>query len=202
MLTALVCFSQEMTPLDSLYAQDSLHLGQRILLKPIQVWQHFSYDQSALNCQFERSCSNYMVQSIVEKGFLRGTIIGTDRIIRCNPAARHYHIQNPRARIQYDGRLIDPLYYVREPHPGKRPLLAASLSIIPGLGRAYAGHPYDGLFNFLLVAGFAYNTHNHSRAGNTFMTGLNASLTTLFWLADIYGAYRTAQQVPPRQMAP
>lgn len=137
-----------------------------------------------------------MVQSIVERGVLQGTIIGTDRIIRCNPAARHYHIQHPQARIQYDGRLIDPLNYVRQPHPRKSPLLATTLSIVPGLGRAYAGHPYDGVFSFLLVTGFAYNTHNHFRAQNTFMTGMNATFMTLFWLADFYGAYRTAQLAP------
>ncbi|MBC8377140.1 MAG: membrane protein insertion efficiency factor YidD [FCB group bacterium] len=195
-------FPQEVTPLDSLFNQDSLTLGQRLLLTPIKTWQHFSYESSALNCQFEKSCSNFMVTAILEKGVLPGMVIGTDRIVRCNSAARHYHVQLPNARIQYDGRLVDPLAWVRDPKPGKNPLLATSLSIVPGLGRAYAGHPVDGLFSFILVAGFAYNTYNHNQAENPIMTGINASFMTLFWLADFYGAYRTAKMTPPKNIQP
>ena len=191
-----------MTPLDSLYAQDSLNIAYRALLKPFQTWQHFSYESSELNCQFEKSCSNFMVEAILEKGFLQGSVIGTDRIIRCNPSARHYHLQLPHSKIQYDGRLVDPLQYAREPSPGKSPLLATSLSIIPGLGRAYAGHPVDGLFSFILVAGFAFNTYNHIQTENPIRTGINASFTTLFWLADFYGAYRTAKMFPPSNTLP
>ena len=194
--------AQDLTPLDSLYHQDSLTFGQRALLKPIQTWQHFSYGQSALNCQFEKSCSNFRVQAVLEKGVLWGTVIGTDRIVRCNSAARHYHLQSAHSKIQYDGRLVDPLEWSREPAPGKSPLLATSLSIIPGLGRAYAGHPVDGLFSFLLVAGFAYNTYGHIKANNPIRTGINASFLTLFWLADFYGAYRTAKMVPPKFAQP
>jgi len=143
-----------------------------------------------------------MVAAILEKGVLPGMVIGTDRIVRCNSAARHYHLQLPHAKIQYDGRLVDPLEWAREPKPGKSPLLATSLSIVPGLGRAYAGHPVDGLFSFILVAGFAFNTYNQNQAENPIMTGINASFMTLFWLADFYGAYRTAKMVPPRNTQP
>lgn len=185
-----------MTPLDSLYFGDSLALGSRIILKPIQWWQHFSYAQSAMNCQFEKSCSNYMVAAIQEKGVLKGTVIGTDRIVRCNPAARHYHLELPDSRIQYDGRLVEPLKWKAQSIPGKSPAFAAGLSIVPGLGRAYAGHAYDGFFSFLLVGTFAFNTYNHHNAENPIRTGINAGFMTLFWLADIYGAYRSASLVP------
>ncbi len=194
-----LAFSQDMTPLDSLYAQDSLTFSQKIVLKPIQSWQHFSYAETGLNCQFEKSCSNFMTQAILERGILAGAVIGTDRIIRCNPSARHYHFQLPNAKIQYDGRLVDPLDWERVEKPGKSPLLATSLSIVPGLGRAYAGHPVDGLFSFLLVTGFAYNTYTHTQAENPIRAGINASFMTLFWLADFYGAYRTAKMTPPQK---
>ncbi len=187
-----------MTPLDSVYAQDSLGIGMRIMLKPIQWWQHFSYGQSSMNCQFEKSCSNFMAQAIQEKGVVRGAVIGTDRLVRCNPAAKHYHLQLSQPIIQYDGRLVEPLDWEPEPAPGKSPLLAVSLSIVPGLGRSYAGHSVDGLFSFMMVAGFAMNTYNNHQAGNSILTGISASLTTLFWVADIYGAYRTARTVPPK----
>jgi len=201
-LLTLLCLSsngQDMTPVDSLYASDSLGFTKRIILKPIQWWQHFSYAQPGMNCQFEKSCSNYMVAAIQTKGVIRGVIMGTDRIVRCNPAARHYQLELPQAQIQYDGRLVDPVNWQAAAHPGKHPVLAMTLSIIPGLGRSYAGHPVDGLLSFLLVGGFAYNTYNQQVAGNPVRSGINGGLMVLFWAADIYGAYRTAKMAPTRQ---
>jgi len=195
--TALSGLGQVMTPVDSLYASDSLGLGKRIIFKPIQWWQHFSYNEPSMDCQFSSSCSNFMVQAIQEKGFLEGSITGTDRIVRCNPAARHYHLQLPNGEIQYDGRLVDPLNWTKENRPGKSPALAVTLSIIPGLGRAYTGHSLDGFLSLFLVSGFAYNTYSQNQAGNSIRAGINASLMTLFWLADIYGAYRSASMSPP-----
>ena len=186
------------TPLDSLYSSDSLSIVSRIVLKPIQWWQHLSYANPSMNCQFEKSCSNFMVQAIQEKGPIRGAIVGTDRIVRCNPYARHYHIQRPGAEIQLDGRLVEPLHWKPEYSPEKSPFIAATLSLVPGLGRTYAGHPWDGLFSFLLVGAFGFNTYQHAKAGNEVMAGMNGSLALLFWSADIYGAYRTAQLAPPR----
>lgn len=196
-LIALTSFAQDMTPLDSLYRADSLHIGERFTLKPVQVWQRFSYSQTSLNCQFEKSCSNYMVDAILQRGVIKGAIIGTDRIVRCNPAARHYHLRHPRGFIQYDGRLVESVDWTPEAEPGKSALLATSLSIVPGLGRAYAGQPVDGIYSFLLVAGFAFNTYTHVQSDNPIRAGINGSFMSLFWLADIYGAYRTAKRAPP-----
>jgi len=196
-LLVLSSFAQELTPLDSLFLQDSLQFGQKVALKPIQAWQRFSYSQNSLNCQFEKSCSNYMVDAILQRGVLRGAIIGTDRIVRCNPAARHYHLQRPSAFIQYDGRLVESVAWTPEAQPGKNALIATSLSIVPGLGRSFAGQPIDGLYSFLLVAGFAFNTYTHVQSENLIRAWINGSFMTLFWFADIYGAYRTAKRAPP-----
>lgn len=201
-LSALTGFGQIMTPLDTLYASDSLGLGKRIILKPIQWWQHFSYNEPSMNCQFERSCSNFMVQAIQERGLIEGSIIGTDRIVRCNPAARHYQLQLPHGQIQYDGRLVDPLDWTRESNPQKNPLLAVTLSIVPGLGRAYTGHTVDGFLSLFMVSAFAYNTYTQNEAGNSVRAGINASLMTLFWMADIYGAFRSASMSPPAGNSP
>lgn len=189
-------WGQQLTPLDTLYSGKSLGLGMRVVLKPIQLWQHFSYSQSFMNCQFESSCSNFMAEAIQEKGLIRGAIAGTDRIVRCNPAAHHYHIQNPNSQFHFDGRLIDPLEWAAEPEPGKSPVLAVALSIVPGLGRTYAGRPIDGLFSLLLVASFANNAYQHNLEGNSFRVGLNTAFMSLFWVADIYGAYRSAKMTP------
>ena len=155
-----------------------------------------------MNCQFEKSCSNYMVESIQRNGLIGGSIVGTDRIVRCNPAARTYHIHQPGAEIQYDGRLVDPVQWHSIPGHQKSPVLAVSLSVVPGLGRAYAGHPYDGIFSFLLVGGFAFNTWNQDRAGNNIRAAINGGLMLLFWSADIYGAYRTAHLSAPQVQNP
>jgi len=113
-----------------------------------------------------------MVQAIQEKGIIGGSIIGTDRIVRCNPAARHYQIHLPHGKIQSDGRLVDPLDWTKEANPGKSPALAVSLSIVPGLGRAYTEHSVDGFLSLFLVSTFAYNTYNHNEAGNSFRAGI------------------------------
>ncbi|MCF7824037.1 MAG: membrane protein insertion efficiency factor YidD [Candidatus Marinimicrobia bacterium] len=194
---ASILSAREATPLDTLYSMDSLSFGMKTVLKPIQWWQHISYNSSALNCQFEHSCSNFMVDAILQKGIVAGAIAGTDRIVRCNPAARHYHLHTPGSKIQYDGRLVEPLNWTGEVKPGKNVPLATSLSIIPGLGRAYAGHPVDGFFSFLIVASFANNTYRHAQMGNSVRAGINGAIMTLFWAADFYGAYRTAKLTPP-----
>jgi len=191
--------AQETPPLDTLYAGDTISFGLKLILKPIQWWQHLSYHSQVLNCQFERSCSNFMVEAILDKGLISGAIIGTDRIVRCNQAARHYHLKIPGARIQYDGRLIEPLDWTAATHAGKNVPLAVIISAIPGLGRAYAGHPVDGLYSFLLVAVFANNAYRHDQNDNSFGTILNTGLMSLFWAADIYGAYRTAKMTPPKK---
>ncbi len=201
-MSSIGTHGQVMTPMDSLYASDSLNFSKRVILKPIQWWQHFSYSSEHMNCQFERSCSNFMVEAIQKRGLFRGVVIGTDRVLRCNPAARRYHAQTPNARIQYDGRLVEPVDWVSQENPAKSPALAVSLSIMPGLGRAYAGHSYDGFLSFIFVAAFGNNAYQHSLAGNKNRMAINVSLMSLFWAADLYGAYRTAKTSAPNHQHP
>jgi len=188
---------QGMTPLDSLFSEGELHIGEHIAYKPIQLWQRISYQTPALNCQFEPSCSNYMVEAMEAHGLVAGLAIGTDRIVRCNPAARHYHMNRSEPRILADGRLLDKVDTVAETQPGKNPFVAMGLSVIPGLGRAYAGQPVDGFYSFIFVAGFAVNSASHYNATNTGRAGVMGALAGLFWIADIYGAYRTASISTP-----
>ena len=71
---------------------------KKIYKYPFKLWQKLSYSTTILDCQFEPSCSNYFIQAVDSAGIVKGTIIGADRIIRCNPGARHYHLQksNPK----------------------------------------------------------------------------------------------------------
>jgi hypothetical protein len=36
-------------------------------------------------CRFRPTCSQYMIEAIRKKGFLRGVLKGAGRILRCNP---------------------------------------------------------------------------------------------------------------------
>lgn len=48
------------------------------------------------SCRYEPSCSNYMVQAIMEWGPIRGTWMGLKRIARCNPWGGHGHDPVPK----------------------------------------------------------------------------------------------------------
>lgn len=42
-------------------------------------------------CRFEPTCSHYTVEAIRRHGFVRGGLLGTWRILRCNPFCRGGH---------------------------------------------------------------------------------------------------------------
>lgn len=178
-------------PADSLLNRD-LGFLQRAILRPIVRWQEFSYATPAYHCQFEPSCSHFMALAVAEKGVLPGIIMGTDRILRCNPAASDYHQLGADPRLTPDGRLYEPLDYPAVLTPKRSPALAATLSVMPGLGRCYAGRPLDGLLSFLMVASFGYSTLRHAEADHPAWVAFNGSLTLLFWSADFYGAWWSA----------
>lgn len=192
-------FGTPEVPLDTLFAGDSLGIGQRVLLKPIQWWQHYSYGSTAMNCQFDASCSNFMVDAILQKGALPGLVMGTDRIIRCNHSARKHHFKLSKPQFTMDGRLVEQVEWEPEEHPGKNPALAMMLSTVPGLGRAYTGHYTDAVLSAVFISFFAWDTYGHIRANEPVRAGISASFTTLFWLADFYGAYRTASQISSKK---
>ena len=149
-----------------------------------------SYSSKMLNCQFYPSCSNYISLSIAKKGIVKGTIIGLDRIVRCNPAAIGYHFQKSNPKFHYDGRLVNNFeYYNNKIHTKKWPVY---LSIIPGMGRASLGHKFDGFVSLTFVSlfsGISYSSFNNNNNIFGFITGILASF---FWVADYYGAYQIA----------
>jgi len=158
-------------------------------IKIISNWQKMSYSSKMLNCQFYPSCSNYFSLSIAKKGIIKGTIIGLDRIVRCNPAAVGYHFQQSDPEFYYDGRLVDNFEYNKHHHAAKWPVY---LSIIPGMGRVYLGHKFDGFVSLTFVSlfsGISYSSFNNNNNLLGFITG---TLASFFWAADYYGAYRTS----------
>ncbi len=168
---------------------------EKAAIYPIKLWQKFSYSSDHLGCQFEPSCSQFMAQSISQYGVMRGVIVGSDRILRCNPAALTYHLRESDPQFTSDGRLVDPLRPSISDHRLKDPRIAFALSIIPGLGRTYAGHGLDGFISFSLVSGLGYLSYLGFQQGQQGAPVFYGAVALTFWLADFYGAVRSARQV-------
>ena len=125
------CISaQSKYPADSLLASSNVSIIHKIGLLPIAGWQRISYNTSLFNCQFYPSCSNYGAAAVRQFGIIRGGIIASERITRCNPFAFHYHLELQRPFHDKDGRLIDP---VVQKHRFLRQKKPPSL-IRPGVG--------------------------------------------------------------------
>ncbi len=203
LLLAINCsiLPQTKYPADTLLVSSSLNLVQKAGILPIAAWQRISYNLPGFACQFYPSCSNYGTQAITEYGLVAGSVVTADRIVRCNPFAWHYHLQNQGEFHPPDSHLVDPVI----PQPvttseTKSPYLAAVLSAVaPGSGRLYAGRPWDGLMgfmNFSLFASFAYSGDKHNRLveRNFFL-----SLAAVIYLGEIYGAWRAAKYYQARK---
>ncbi len=194
----LISFGQGQSkyPADSLLHSPHVSLWKKGAILPIAGWQRLSYNTNALNCQFYPSCSNYSAQAIQHFGWIKGSIMASDRIIRCNPFAFHYHIQG-HLPFQTDGRLVDHITQDNRQGPiSKSPWVAAGFSaIIPGTGRMYAGRIFDGLmglWTFYLFGKSAYVSIKNDRpkSGALFLVS-----TAIIYAGEIYGAWRTAHQI-------
>ena len=185
-------------PADSLLISDNTTFLQKLFIYPIAQWQRISYNSNAFNCQFYPSCSNYCSIAIKEKGAVIGSIIGMDRITRCNPSALYYHQKIHGAYKDSDGRIIDnitPLSYQKN---NKSELLAVSLSLIPGMGKIYAGRAYDGIYGVfnLFVSLQAYSTATKNK--NKFMSNIFGLSSIVLYASEIYGSWRAVKYYQPK----
>ena len=161
---------------------------------PVKLWQKLSYSTPLLDCQFEPSCSNYFLHAIDSTGIINGTIIGVDRIIRCNPGARHYHLQKDNPTFYNDGRIIDYVSFEKSTEIQSNYLY---YSIIPGLGRAKNERQIDGLFSFLMVSSSLYKGYKFKNTHPN-IAGFYFTLGSIFWISDFYGTWRTAKSATNR----
>lgn len=79
-------------------------------------------------------------------------------------------------------------------HSYKSPLLAASLStLVPGLGKIYAGKTGDGISSFIGCSALGLVTWEQYRKNgfNDYRTILSAALFSLFYGGNIWGSYFT-----------
>lgn len=172
----------QQAPAVSLLRNEDLPLARRVLVAPIVLFQQVSYATPLLDCLFEPSCSQYMAEAVVRHGALPGVIIGADRLVRCNPWAFHYHLRDHQKPFHIDGRLLDPVPQERKPWEWKK---AGALAIVPGLGRARAGRPRDGIVSFLMVASLSTSAYKLHLEGKQIRAGFSGVLSLIFWLADL-----------------
>ena len=185
-------------PADSLLTSENTTFLQKLFIYPIAQWQRISYNSNAFNCQFYPSCSNYCSIAIKEKGAVIGSIIGMDRITRCNPSALYYHQKINGAYKDPDGRIIDninPLSYQKN---NKSELLAVSLSLIPGMGKIYAGRAYDGIYGVfnLFVSLQAYSAATKNK--NKFIANVFGLSSIVLYASEIYGSWRAVKYYQPK----
>ncbi|HWJ41846.1 MAG TPA: membrane protein insertion efficiency factor YidD, partial [Solirubrobacterales bacterium] len=58
---------------------------KRILLAPIRGYQRWISPGLPRRCRYEPTCSAYTVEAVERFGVLRGFLLGSWRILRCNP---------------------------------------------------------------------------------------------------------------------
>ena len=57
---------------------------KKILVKLIEAYQATPSHSHSV-CRFTPTCSEYMKQSIIEYGIIKGLILGLKRILKCRP---------------------------------------------------------------------------------------------------------------------
>jgi hypothetical protein len=78
----------------------------------------------------------------------------------------------------------------------KSPAVAAGLSLIPGLGKFYAGYKYQGISAFLInTLLFLPVAESYRKTGpKSLRFGLTTGLFGVFYLGNIYGSYAAAKK--------
>ncbi len=72
---------------------------------PLYFYQSIISEQISAVCEFDLTCSSFCIQSIKEFGIIKGIMLTTDRLDRCNGAAQpetQNYLFNPKT-----GKVID-----------------------------------------------------------------------------------------------
>ena len=59
--------------------------ARRVALLPIRAYQRVISPALPRRCRYHPTCSAYAVQAIESYGILRGAVLATWRLLRCNP---------------------------------------------------------------------------------------------------------------------
>ncbi|WP_167202638.1 membrane protein insertion efficiency factor YidD [Actinomyces respiraculi] len=63
-------------------------LLMRIVLAPVRFYQQWISPGLPRSCRYYPTCSAYAVQAVQVHGPLKGLVLGTWRVLRCNPFTR------------------------------------------------------------------------------------------------------------------
>jgi uncharacterized protein len=77
LLVPLLLFSESMDDLDNAYSK-------RVAIKMIDLYKNNISSTRGSNCPFHPTCSQYCKAAIDKYGLLKGTLMGFDRLLRCN----------------------------------------------------------------------------------------------------------------------
>lgn len=61
---------------------------ENILIKIVHFYQRFISPAFPPTCRYYPTCSTYMIRAITKHGSLKGTLMGTARILRCHPLSK------------------------------------------------------------------------------------------------------------------
>ena len=64
---------------------DPLRWMRTTVLAPIRLYQRLISPALPRRCKYEPTCSRYAVQAVERYGILRGLVLATWRLLRCNP---------------------------------------------------------------------------------------------------------------------
>ena len=62
-----------------------MNLFKNTLIKLIKIYKIFVSPYLGNNCRYLPTCSEYFIESLEEKGLLKGTAKGIKRILSCHP---------------------------------------------------------------------------------------------------------------------
>jgi len=58
-----------------------------ILILIVKLYQKLLSPLLGPNCRYQPTCSHYMIEAIMEWGFIKGLYLGIRRVLRCHPWA-------------------------------------------------------------------------------------------------------------------
>jgi uncharacterized protein len=65
--------------------------ARMVVLAPVVAYQRVISPALPRRCKYEPTCSRYAAQAIREYGILRGLVLATWRLLRCNPWSHGGH---------------------------------------------------------------------------------------------------------------
>ena len=61
---------------------------KRIVIKMIRMYQRYISPVKMTRCPYIPTCSNYGLQAVEKYGVIKGGLLASWRVIRCNPFSR------------------------------------------------------------------------------------------------------------------